>query len=290
MTLDTAPETTAPPPRLDLIGSLWRAGNSRITLLVLILLLCGALSLAAFFPQMPSGLAPTAAQRWVTTISAAYGVSGTTLAALGVFQVTTGLWLRILLAALAYVLALRAARQIVHVWHVRRGMPEAPARPAPRRYVLPGTLEQVSDRVLAGLEQRYCVQTSGGADELRIYARRGRGLYAPLMAYLGPLLLIAGLLVDGAAGWHADSARVATGDTAQLPRGALLQLENVAGAESDAAAAVTLHTAGGDAGRACGAGCDARAYRERVDRPARHRALAGGQRAGRRRCAAAIAK
>src|SRR5512139_47466 len=114
MSLDVFPTR-----RGDALNSLWRFASSGRVTLALIALLAATLALAVVFPQLPAGLDSAAADRWFGATVASYRGLGTTLRAVGAFDILQGLWLRILLAFLAYNLALRLAdqlRRIRRVW------------------------------------------------------------------------------------------------------------------------------------------------------------------------------
>ena len=137
MSLDTVPES-----RGDALDSLWRFASSGRVTLALIALLAATLALALIFPQLPAGLDSAATDRWFSAAVAGYRSLGTMLRAIGAFDILQGLWLRVLLAFLAYNLALRLAdqlRRIRQAWRtVALPPPFPPDLPAaardPRRH------------------------------------------------------------------------------------------------------------------------------------------------------------
>jgi hypothetical protein len=85
-----------------------------------------------------------AADRWFGAAVAGYRGMGATLRAVGAFDILQGLWLRVLLAFLAYNLALRLAdqlRRIRRAWRTVALPPPFPPDLPEQRVTLGGTLE-----------------------------------------------------------------------------------------------------------------------------------------------------
>jgi hypothetical protein len=93
--------------RRDPLDSLWHLSAAASVTAGLLGLLAATLFVAIIFPQKPIGLAGAAAEQWLTAAANDFRGPGALLRGLGVFAVLDGLWLRFLLAALAYHLLVR---------------------------------------------------------------------------------------------------------------------------------------------------------------------------------------
>lgn len=232
------------------LDALWYACSASQTLMILAALLAGTLAVAALIPQQPAGMEGAAAERWLTATAAGYPRAGPFLAAIGAFAVLGGSWVRILLAALAFNLALRVAAQWRFLRSLRRPVQPfaASARLPLRRGDLPLAFDPALARVEAVLRGRFPhVVLSGEAAGAQLYAHRRRfGALGPLLTYLGALLILLGLYVNGAAGWRAADITLAPGGTAMLGQSAGLRvtLDSIAGADAAASGTVTLERGG----------------------------------------------
>ena len=224
MSLDTVPES-----RGDALDSLWRFASSGRVTLALIALLAATLALALIFPQLPAGLDSAAADRWFGAAVAGYRSLGTMLRAIGAFDILQGLWLRILLAFLAYNLALRLAdqlRRIRQAWRTVVLPPPFPPDLPAERVTLDGTLEAATGIVQEAMRPRYPMLISAAdVGHSRVYGRRRRaGLLAAPVLSLGLLLLLTGLVVNGLAGWPSADIALAANSSAGISVGGGLQL------------------------------------------------------------------
>ena len=224
MSLDTVPES-----RGDALDSLWRFASSGRVTLALIALLAATLALAIIFPQLPAGLDSAAADRWFSAAVAGYRGLGTMLRAVGAFDILQGVWLRILLAFLAYNLALRLAdqlRRIRRAWRTVALPPPFPPDLPAERVTLGVTLEAATGIVQEAMRPRYPMLVSAAdVGQSRVYGRRRRAglLGAPVLS-LGLLLLLTGLVVNGLAGWPPADIALAANSSAGLSVGGGLQL------------------------------------------------------------------
>jgi hypothetical protein len=224
MSLDTVPEN-----RGDALDSLWRFASSGRVTLALSALLGATLVLALIFPQLPAGLDSAAADRWFGAAVAGYRSLGTMLRAIGAFDILQGLWLRVLLAFLAYNLALRLADQLRRIRQAWRAVvlppPFPPDLPA-ACVTLDGSLETATNIVQEAMRPRYPMLISavdGGHSQ--VYGRRRRaGLLAAPVLSLGLLLLLTGLVVNGLAGWPSANIALAANSSAGISVGGGLQL------------------------------------------------------------------
>jgi hypothetical protein len=224
MSVDTVPES-----RGDALDSLWRLASSGRVTLALFALLAATLALAIIFPQLPAGLDNAAADRWFGAAVAGYRGLGATLRAVGAFDILQGLWLRILVAFLAYNLALRLADQLRRMRRAWRTAtlqsPFPPDLPA-ERVTLSGTLEAAMSAVQEAMRPRYpTLISTADAGQARVYGRRRRAgvLGAPVLS-LGLLLLLTGLVINGLAGWLTADIALAANSNAGLSVGGGLQL------------------------------------------------------------------
>jgi len=187
-------------------------------------------------------------------IGSATGVTLALLALLAVtlivmvaFRVNAGVWLRILLAALAYNLTLRLAGQARHIWHLGHRMQSLPPFPADlplRQITLPGPFDVALARVHDSLRAHFQIVTAEhDATRAQCHAERHRlGAWGPLIAYLGLLLILLGLLINDAAGWRATDIALAPNSSATLTQagGVQITLNEITGTEPRARSTLLL--------------------------------------------------
>jgi hypothetical protein len=157
------------------LDGLWYAGSAPHTLMALTALLAGTLALAAIIPQQPAGLEGAGAEQWLAGAAGSYRAAGPFLQAVGAFHITSGPWLRGLLAALAFNLALRVAAQASFVSRLRRSPAphNAPPRLTVQRMALPGALESVLGQTQTALAPRFpTIAVVSDAGRGQIYGER----------------------------------------------------------------------------------------------------------------------
>ncbi len=207
--------------RHDRLDTFWHLASSGPVTLALCLLLVATLALAAIFPQLPVGLDSAATERWLGAAAAPYRGVGAALLIIGVFTILEGLWLRIVMALLAYNLALRLAHQLRRLWEGWRPVLLPPPYPPglPSHHITLAATAQVGlEAVQASMQARYGVRASTvETGQARVYGRRGRaGTIGALLMTLGPLLLLAGLVVNDVAGWRTSEIALAMNGSASL--------------------------------------------------------------------------
>ena len=225
------------------MDDVWRIASSARVTLILIALLVLSSALAATFPQQPSGLEARAAARWLDATATSAGRFGPLLRSLGLFGVMGGIGQRVLLAALAYNLALRLAAQAQQAWRAWRGsdvLPEPPMGAAHCRITVSEPLTDAPAYVQNKLRARYREVTvrdeppgvRAQESTRYVYAERRRfGTVGALLACAGPLLALLGLLVNSASGWRTSDVSLASGDHTTLRQagGLMLTLDGISG-------------------------------------------------------------
>ena len=232
-----------------MMDDVWRVASSGRVTLFLIVLIVLSLALAAIFPQQPSGLEARAAARWLDATATSAGRFGPLLRSLGLFSVMGGIGQRVLLAALAYNLALRVAAQTQQAWRAWRGsdtLPEPPMGAPHCSITLSEPLSAAPAYVQNKLRARYREVTVREALDRTnvptferstvpaecVYAERRRyGAVGPLLACAGPLLAMLGLLVNSASGWRTADISLASGEHTALRQagGLMLTLDGISG-------------------------------------------------------------
>jgi hypothetical protein len=225
----------------SILDNVWYATTATETLMVLLALLAVTLGIAGIFPQQPLGLERAAAERWLASSIVNYQGVGQLLGQVGVFTVFGSPWLRLLLAALAFSLALRLAIQAGILARLVRSRQDRSTPPASGREETETANDKTGPAVSA--------------------------VVGPLLAYAGALILLAGLFLNSVTGWRATEIALAPGGSSALGRTGAprLSLEELSGSESNPVARIGLSSEEDDT--PTGAGLVAAAqpiYRERL--------------------------
>ena len=258
------PRPAGLPPGRRVLDSLWFAASAPQLTIALTVLLASTFALAALLPQLPAGSDPAAAARWYATTAASFGRLGPFLSASGLFNVLDGPWITLLLAFTAFHALLRVAAQIAHLVKARRGAALAPPGLPFELAQLPVEPATLAERVAALDEaqpDRDAAEPPDGiSPRLRIdayFERRSWAAVGPLLTYLGPLLILGGLLWNSVAGWRVLDLSLTPGRVSQpaQARGLALTLVKAPDARAGAPGVVSLAQGGAsvdawlDAGR-----------------------------------------
>lgn len=268
------PRPAGRPSGRRVLDSLWFAASAPQVTIALTVLLAFTFALAALLPQLPAGSDPVAASRWLATTAAAYGRFGSFLASSGLLNILDGPWIAILLGLTAFHLALRVAGQIRHLLAARRAAPLAPQGLPFELAQLPATPDVLAPKVAAVAEARprHSVAAQPGPSRLEnglalepapgqaaetparprvdaFFERRSWAAIGPLLTYLGPLMILGGLLWNSAAGWRALDVGLTPGRVSQPPQANGLALTLVAAADPATGQPGVLTLAQGNATR-----------------------------------------
>ena len=185
-------------PRADPWRTAWNSLMSNTLLVAVLLAMSLVFALAAWLPQSPDSASdPVAFSQWRGETQAHFGSSFALLQQSGLFSLERGPILRLLIASLALCLSLSLVESIQSAWRARRS-------PQPLGYApLEVNTEQSLDDIAARLrKQRFRVAAEGEA----VYADRFPLANAGQIALaLGGLLIIAGLALSSATGWHVSN-------------------------------------------------------------------------------------
>lgn len=232
------------------LNVLWYALSAPQVTAALFVLLALVLGLAAALPQVPGGLTSAEADRQLSVVTARFPSLGSSLRALGAFELLSSIWMRALLAILALNLALRTAAQaaFLHRLYRQEDTPLPPRRVVFRRAVLPGPLMTISERVLTALDPHFeTIQITGDNTKGELFAqRRPLAAWGPFVAYVGLLTLLAGLAINDAFSWRAREITLAPGDTFTLeqPAAPRITLEGISGDDATASSDMILALGG----------------------------------------------
>lgn len=228
------------------LDRIWQRASAPQTFVALAMLLAGTLALAAVIPQQPSTLTASAAESWLAATTASYRDAGAFLRVIGAFNIVHGVWLRMLLAALGFHLALRLADQLRAG---RRTLAPPQANPPPAGLLIAetriaGPLAEALARIAESLRGRYpVILIENDTARAQIYAERRRtSAWAPALALAGALLVLAGLVVDATWGGRSPDLALAPGSSAMLdqPPGARVTIQEIGGPDTAPQARVVL--------------------------------------------------
>ncbi len=186
---------------------LWRFATSNEVLVALLLAIAVSLTLTAWIPHRPSSNVDYA--RWLSQTQARFGEATSTMQALGLFNIVSSFGFRMLLALLSGCVFLRLIEGVD-----RLVTDQAIAEPG-------SEWEPVSDqpfvKLLDGLKRRrYRIVNASSFYQVD---RWPWSVVLPLMAHLGVLILLLGLLLSQLFGWRAEGLVLQRGERRSLPGG-----------------------------------------------------------------------
>lgn len=191
-------------PRADPWRTIWNGLTSNTLLVAVLLAMALVFALAAWLPQSPDSASdPVAFSRWRGDTQTRFGSSFGLLQQSGLFSLERGPILRLLIAGLALCLSLRLVESIQSTWRARRS--PQPPRHAPLEITTDQSLDDIAARLR---KQRFRVAAEGGAVCADLFPLANAGQIA---LYLGGLLIIAGLAISSATGWHASNVTLGLG-------------------------------------------------------------------------------
>jgi hypothetical protein len=185
------------------------ASDPVLTLLLLALAL--TVLAGALLPQIPSELdQPDATARWIAETGSRFGGMGELLGRAGFFSLWQGLWIRVLLGLLAFVLLLRLGLALGEVlsWFgdpdpIQTGL-DARSWPLQATAQLNGQVDSILAEVTEDLDREgWRIARTSSAGEAHVLAQRHPvGLGATPLLYGGLLLALAGLWLGQVLGWR----------------------------------------------------------------------------------------
>ena len=189
----------------------WRFATSNIMLVVLLLGIGLSVTLTAWIPQQPSFDVDYA--RWLSQMQAEFGEATPVLQMLGLFDITSSVVFRGLLAILGGTLLLRVAEGIDRM---RKDEDQGEAEAEEEE-----GWEELGDweftNMLDALRGR-CYRVRSASCQAQV-DRRPWSLVLPLAAQLGALLLLMGLLLFHVFGWQATDVVLQEGERISLRGG-----------------------------------------------------------------------
>lgn len=280
MTAQPSPLVSSPNP----IDRLYRwATDDRVLGILLALLVLSVLA-GVVLPQVPSTLTePDAASRWLAETSVRYGAFGDILRSMGFFDLWHSVWLRTILAALAFALLLRLGLAVGEMARrLRQADPIADAAEA-RRWPLHTAVELAGDIPLAAAELSEALRSEGWrvtqaeSDQSAVIVaeRSPWGLVAPLLFYSGLLVALASLCLGQLTGWRESNVVLLPGRPVSLLHDSQVSI-GLAGSDTQTGELVVQLGAGDVATRSLSPAGRARVGALTVHRTSQGQALAVG--------------
>lgn len=192
-------------PRLDRWRLVWRFTTSDNLLAALLLLLAGCIAITGRLPQMPTS-DPVDYAKWLSLTRARFGTATRAMQSLGLFTVARSFAFRFLLALLGGSLMLRLVERAQ-----RLIAGHAPVNQTDER-------DKIAHQSVANLAAYIRPQRCRGQGERPMlqFDTWTRGEILALLAHVGGLLLLAGLLLSSRWGWRVEGQIVQSGIPAEL--------------------------------------------------------------------------
>lgn len=188
-------------------------GSARLTAFLL-LALAMTVFISLLVPQAPpqAGADPNIYARWLADLRARYGPWMDALSFVGLTNVYSTLWFRIIVALLAFNLAIVLLDCIPALWRLYRGTVDAPPDPVfgpfrQRTIALSLPIGVVFDTVAHALRAAGYVRSGIMRGDQRFALIAMKGLPRMLFGMIiraGILIVLTGLLVNERVGWHAS--------------------------------------------------------------------------------------
>jgi cytochrome c biogenesis protein len=211
--------------RTDVLGILWRFFSSRRLTLVLLTAIALVVSISAILPQIPQAIAVGSSQygRWHAEMRAHYLQWADVFEALGLFSVYDSLWFKVPLSLLILNLAVCAVERFEAAFYWPKLLNEEfdhvfKKAPWSQRFVTPGRLNSAIESLSALLERhRYHVEVDEGDERSYLAAWRfSWARWGSVVAHLGMIIAIIGLLVGRRFAWREEGIVLSPGETYQI--------------------------------------------------------------------------
>jgi hypothetical protein len=184
---------------------LWQAATGDGALAILLLVTAASLALSAWIPQQPASDADYA--RWLSEAQLRFGSATPAMRSLGVFSITRSATFRVLLSLTAGCLLLRLAENVELLLRGRQV-----TEPSDEWTEYSGQqLRQLLDKIRL---RRYRVLRRSSLFQVD---RWPLARLLPLVAHVGGLLLLAGLLITRLSGWQVQGQVLQVGQRVWLP-------------------------------------------------------------------------
>jgi ResB protein required for cytochrome c biosynthesis len=219
----------------DIGERLWRFFISMKTGLVLILALAVLGFIGTMLMQAPPGLQgdPQAYATWVESLRPKYGGWTGILDTLGLFSIFSSVWFRGIMVLLMTSILACSANRAPHLWkltvHPRTDMSKSFFEHAPLNMQATGAAEPATAAAIvksAFGRRHFRTIVHDEGDMIHLYADHFRwGPFGTVIAHLSLGVILIGVLVGSAFGFHNNSFAVAVGSTVDVGNGTGLSVE-----------------------------------------------------------------
>lgn len=226
----------------------WQAVTHDVLVAALCLIVALAVAAGTLLPQTPTGGTsdPLAYSQWQTQARSAAGVLFDSASMLSLFTVAQAFWLRVVMAALMVVLALRLMDRVSRLWSAR--VRTGDLRDEVRVWVT-SDAPALSEMAQLARNMRYRLTQSTPLEpplntmtaQWLVIDRSPIAEACAIVLHVGLLITLAGIMLNMVSGWDVARQQVDTESMSVLPYSKLgLQLVSV----DDTTQTATLHTLG----------------------------------------------